>query len=130
MLLGIPDERDRQELWPFAIQHAAYTSRMAAQGRRVKCPAFGQMVSSRIKHIQGIRPGADLFHPKSQDWISLGVDPDSAWLVGRVNRQAKKPEQRWIIESSSSFVPHPPKISDAAGGAERVDGGAGSHDDT
>ena len=38
-------------------------------------------------------------------------------------------EQRWIIESSSSFVPHPPKIGDAAGGAERVDGGAGNHDD-
>ena len=109
MLLTIPDERDRQELWPFAVQHAAYCSRMASQGKRVRCPAFGEMVSSRIKNIQGMQPGADLFQARAQDSLFLGVDPDSQWLVGRVNRHAKTPKQRWVIESSSSFVVHPPR---------------------
>ena len=44
-----------------------------------------------------------------EDSLFLGVDPDSAWLVGRVNRHAKTPNQRWVVESSSSFVVHPPR---------------------
>ena len=75
-----------------------------------------------------MKPGADIFNPRAQDSIFLGVDPDAAWLVGRVNRQAQKPEHRWIIESSSSFVVHPPKIDEVAGAADGVDGGADKHD--
>ncbi|CAK0837207.1 unnamed protein product [Prorocentrum cordatum] len=102
MLLSFTDPRDRQDLWPMAVQHAAWCSRMAAQGRQTNCPAFGAKVSSRVKDLPH-----DMLSERAVDSIFLGVDPESAWLVGRIDPKASRPEARWVIESSSSFVIHP-----------------------
>ncbi|CAK0867649.1 unnamed protein product [Prorocentrum cordatum] len=102
MLLSFTDPRDRQDLWPMAVQHAAWCSRMAAQGRQTNCPAFGAKVSSSVKDLPH-----DMLSERAVDSIFLGVDPESAWLVGRIDPKASRPEARWVIESSSSFVIHP-----------------------
>eukprot|EP00959_Pyramimonas_sp_CCMP1952_P349130 7315117-Pyramimonas_sp.AAC.1 len=65
---------------------------------------------------------------RAVDSIFLGVDPESAWLVGRIDPKASRPEARWVIESSSSFVIHPeaavlPKEPESAAD-ERGPGGA------
>ncbi|CAK0910095.1 unnamed protein product, partial [Prorocentrum cordatum] len=102
LLLSFPDPRDRQDLWPLAVQHAAWCSRMAAQGRKTNCPAFGAKVSSRVMDLPH-----DVMSERAVDSIFLGVDPESAWLVGRIDPKASRPEARWAIESLSSFAIHP-----------------------
>ncbi|CAK0858473.1 unnamed protein product [Prorocentrum cordatum] len=104
MLLSFTDPRDRQDLWPMAAQHAAWCSRisMAAQGRQTNCPAFGAKVSSRVNDLPH-----DMLSERAVDSIFLGVDPESARLVGRIDPKASRPEARWAIESSSSFAIHP-----------------------
>ena len=85
-----------------AVQHAAWCSRMEAQGRKTNCPAFGAKVSFRVKDLPH-----DMLSERAVDSIFPGVDPESAWLVGRIDPKASRPEARWVIESSSSFVIHP-----------------------
>ena len=71
-------------------------------GRRTSCPAFGDAVSARIKDLpQG------LDQARARDAIFIGVDPESSWLIARKNPKPRSSEDVWIIESSSSFVPHP-----------------------
>ncbi|CAK0862073.1 unnamed protein product, partial [Prorocentrum cordatum] len=69
-----------------SVQHSAYCSRMHAQDRPVKCPAFGAKVCARIEDV-----------PSSM-WAELARD------AGRKDLAAKRPVQRWVIESSSSFA--------------------------
>ena len=40
----------------------------------------------------------------------LGIDPDSMHLICYIDEKATKPEARWVIEPSSSFVVHPKPI--------------------
>ena len=101
MLLALPTAQDRRLLWPAAVQHAAWCSKMAAQGRRVQCPAFGDVVSARIKDVP-----KDMTEPRAHDALFIGVDPEAAWLVARLNPKPRNSEEKWIIEATSSFVPH------------------------
>lgn len=103
MLLGFPSMVDRQALWPCADQHATWCSRMAAGGRRTNFPAFGVVITSRIKDLP-----SSMFAERAVDGCFLGVDEGSAWLIGRKDRTAEKPGKVWIIESFLSFVAHPP----------------------
>ena len=85
----------------------------------MKCPAFGARVCARIKDVP-----SSLWAERAHDAVFLGVDTESKWLIGRKDLGAKRPEKRWIIESSSSFVVVPEDPLRAArrgpGGAEDV----------
>ncbi|CAK0848315.1 unnamed protein product [Prorocentrum cordatum] len=89
MLLSFSDPLDRQALWARAMQHSAHCSRMHAQDRPVKCPAFGAKVCARIKDAP-----SSTWAERARDAAFLGVDAESKWLIGRKDLTAKRPEQR------------------------------------
>ncbi|CAK0886282.1 unnamed protein product [Prorocentrum cordatum] len=82
MLLSFENVEDRQAAWPM---DAAWCSRMEAQGREVRCPAFGDRVTSRVKDVPW-----SMLSERAVEGIFLGVDLESpnAWLVGRKNTLA------------------------------------------
>ncbi|CAK0805863.1 unnamed protein product, partial [Prorocentrum cordatum] len=98
MLLAFPSMADRQALWPRAVTHAAWCSRMAADGRRTGCPAFGARVTSRVKDVP-----RSMFRARAVESIFLGIDEGGGgWLVGRVDPEATMPERRTRAEASAT----------------------------
>ena len=108
--------------WPHAVTHSAWTSRMHAQGRKVNCPEFGAKISARMR--EQTRRGASWLDDRARDAYFLGIDPDSQYLIGYIDDKATKPELRWVIEPSSSFVVHPKPIHQAGdeGAPQPVEG--------
>ena len=88
------------ELWPCAIQHAAFCFRAAARYEQLPTswPAFGRDIFSRIKDVP-----ASGFVPRAREGLFLGPADGipAAALVGR------RTASGWELEASSSFVDAP-----------------------
>ena len=86
-----------RSLWPCAVQHACWTSRQGAKRRTALVPAFGDIVTTKIKDTP-----SDGFAPRGRDAKFLGCvdNVTSGVLVGNFDGHD------WDLEIVSSYVLH------------------------
>ena len=93
-----------RELWPLAVQHAAWCSRSGSDESRLVVPAFGETVTVKIKKVP-----SDSFAPRGKEMVFLGgMDHEvtNGVIVGNYT------DGEWHFDASSSFTIHPPLPKD------------------